>query len=102
MAKKQTPPAVPKERQQTIRQELIENLKERPHSLSDLSKAVGRSEKEIADQLSHIQKTVSLKIDPASCIACGFEFHQRQRLKKPSRCPNCKSNRISNPVFYID
>lgn len=102
MTQKHKPVIVPKEKRQTTRQEIIENLKERPHTISDLSKAVGTSEKEIVEQLSHIQKAGALQIDPPTCIACGFEFNQRQRLKKPSRCPKCKSNRISTPSFSFE
>lgn len=94
--------SIPKERLQTVRQEITDHLKERPHTIADLSKTVGKAEKEIVEQLSHIQKTGTLRIDPAECIACGFEFTERERLKKPGRCPKCKSNRISTPSFSIE
>ncbi len=38
---------------------------------------------------------------PATCKKCGYQFTDRERLKKPSRCPRCKSERIDPPRFYV-
>lgn len=101
MKKKSRSEPVPKERTSTIRQEIIRLLEEETLSVSDLSKAVGKSEKEIVGQLSHIQKSVRLKITPAECLSCGFEFRDRTRTKKPGRCPKCRQSRIAEPLFTI-
>ncbi len=44
-----------------------------------------------------------LRIDPAACRACGFVFKERisKHLHAPSRCPQCRSERISEPRFRI-
>jgi hypothetical protein len=40
-------------------------------------------------------------IEPAVCRQCGFRFHH-DKLHKPSRCPQCKSNWISDPLISIE
>ena len=38
------------------------------------------------------------------CLACGFTFTDRapRRFQAPSRCPQCRSERISEPRFRIE
>jgi len=38
---------------------------------------------------------------PARCRNCGYEFRGRERLRKPSKCPRCHSERIEPPRFYV-
>jgi predicted Zn-ribbon and HTH transcriptional regulator len=71
-----------------------------------LSAALTVKEKEIYDHLVHVERTVAsgqrrFIIHPSNCIACGFEFSKRRRLTRPSRCPKCKSARLSQPLFEI-
>ncbi len=96
---KKTP--VPQERTKTIRQELCELLREERLSVRDLSQIVGKSEKEVLQQLSHIGKSVALMMEPSECLKCGFVFERRNRPKKPGKCPKCQSTRISSPTFAI-
>jgi hypothetical protein len=35
-------------------------------------------------------------------VACGFEFKERERAKRPSRCPRCSSERLTKPRFWIE
>jgi predicted Zn-ribbon and HTH transcriptional regulator len=63
-------------------------------------------EKETLFHLPHIAKSVAarggrLRIRPASCMNCGFEFRDRRRLSPPSRCPQCKQSRIQGPWYQI-
>jgi len=93
---------IPEERKRTVRQEIIALLQEETLSAGDLSKLIGKSEKEIYDQLSQIQKSNSLTIEPAECFSCGFVFEERERTRRPGKCPKCRSTRISAPLFSID
>lgn len=102
MKAKQKKEPVPKERKQTIRQEIIEKLKAESLSVSELSQLVGRSEKEITEQLTQIQQSKKLKIAPAECLNCGFVFEGRTRTKKPGKCPKCRQSRLSDPLFSMD
>ena len=88
----------------TLRQRIVEELQDSPEpiSLKEISKLVGVSEKDLTSHLEHIAKSLKnsnkkLVKFPASCKQCGFELNRRD-FKKPSRCPNCRSENIS-PVF---
>jgi predicted Zn-ribbon and HTH transcriptional regulator len=71
-----------------------------------LSTALSVKEKEIYSHLAHVERTATsgrqrFIIHPSRCIACGFVFEKRKRLTRPSRCPQCKSSRLSQPFFEI-
>ncbi|MFX1237867.1 MAG: hypothetical protein ACFFAS_05170 [Promethearchaeota archaeon] len=43
-----------------------------------------------------------LKILPASCVACGFQFVQKKNeFKIPSKCPKCRQQRIEWPSLRL-
>ncbi len=76
-------------------------------SAKDISVEAGISEKEIYEHLEHIQKTAGKSrfqfvVAPAICKKCGFVFRKRDRLKKPGKCPVCRSQLIKEPVFSIE
>jgi len=56
---------------------------------------------EILVDLKHVEKSKKLKKEPAQCENCGFVYRERSKLKKPSKCPKCKSERILPPRFFI-
>lgn len=98
---------IPMDRRETVRQEIISVLERNTLSAKEISGIVRASEKEVYEHLAHIQKTVSkqgdkLKIVPAECNKCGFEFKKRERLKKPGKCPVCRSETIREPLFSIE
>jgi predicted Zn-ribbon and HTH transcriptional regulator len=75
-------------------------------SAQDISGEIGIPEKEVFDHLLHIRKSLnrrsrSLIVTPSECRKCGFVFRERQRLSKPGRCPNCRGESISYPLFSI-
>jgi predicted Zn-ribbon and HTH transcriptional regulator len=63
----------------------------------------------IYEDLQHIAKSVRatskgdeyLAMLPPTCKACGFTFGKLKKPKKPSRCPQCKSERVTLPQFKI-
>jgi predicted Zn-ribbon and HTH transcriptional regulator len=87
----------------TARQQLREALNEGPRTVAELATRVSLEEREVLDHLSHIEREsrsmLRFSIEPARCVACKFVFKKRDRLKRPSRCPVCKSERISPPRF---
>ncbi len=90
----------------TIREQIIGLLGNDACDARFISQSLGISEKAVYDHMPHIIQTlarqgIKVKIDPASCIACGFEFTDRKRPTKPSRCPRCKKERIDPPKFRI-
>jgi predicted Zn-ribbon and HTH transcriptional regulator len=99
-------PFIPVERQETIRQKIISLLDGKTLSAKDISVDVRVSEKEIYEHLEHIQRTINKSehnfiVTPSECKKCGFVFRKRDRLKKPGRCPVCRSESIKEPLFSI-
>ena len=62
----------------------------------------------LEDDLRHVERGLRkggerLRAEPARCLACGFLFRDRapRHFHAPSRCPTCRSERISDPRFQI-
>lgn len=91
----------PRERNSTIRQELMCLLAGRHLPVNVLSQEIRLSEKEIYSHLEQMQRTGILKITPARCCGCGYIFAKRDRLKKPGKCPRCKGTHIEQPLFSV-
>lgn len=95
---------------ETIRERLAKVLLEsrEPLTIYQLQALVNTELKpsELYDELEHVKKTLKrmgyrLEIVPATCKKCGYVFSDREKLKKPSRCPRCKSERIEPPKFFV-
>ena len=87
------------------RQELTATLRQREWAASELARHFHVRIDEIIEDLRHLQKSLkhsdeSLRLDPAECRKCGFRFSP-EKLNKPSRCPDCKGNRIRDPLMEI-
>lgn len=90
----------------TIRQQIIELLQSGTRDARELSQALSIRERQVYEHLPHIERTVAaqgktLHISPPRCASCGFEFNDRTRLTRPSRCPRCREERIDSPKFTI-
>jgi predicted Zn-ribbon and HTH transcriptional regulator len=106
MKKKSREPFVPAERHETVRREIVEQLKGRTLSPKDISGAVHISVKEVYEHLEHIRRSLTKREDhltviPAECKKCGFIFRKRERLTKPGKCPVCRSETIEEPLFSL-
>ena len=90
----------------TIRQDIMDILRDRYCSARDISKLMGLREREVYDHLTHIEKSLHepqrLIIEPSKCLSCGFVFIKRKRLTMPGRCPVCKKQHITRPIYRID
>ena len=88
----------------TLRQQIAEVLKQRSLDVRELSHLFGVREKEVLDHLQHIARSKQdkrFKMEPASCLECGFVFKKRERLNTPGEYPLCKSESITPPRFQI-
>lgn len=88
----------------TLRQRIIAQIALVPMDLADLAQRLGVKEKELAQHLPHIARSIAAKggrltVDPAVCRNCGYTFKNRTRLTPPSRCPRCKQSRIDGPWY---
>jgi predicted Zn-ribbon and HTH transcriptional regulator len=104
--KKAKEPAVPVERRDTVRHEIVSVLRGRNLSARDISVEVHIPEKEVYEHLEHVRKSANKKdltllIEPAECLKCGFVFRKREKLRKPGRCPVCRGEQIQDPLFSI-
>jgi transcriptional regulator len=91
-------------RYETARQALRAALSDTPRSAKELSGLAGLREKEVLEHLEHLERSLKhegekITVVPPRCLACGFAFRQRDRLSKPSRCAQCKSERIEAARF---
>jgi hypothetical protein len=98
---------VPEERYETLRRRIIALIKEKPFSGKELSGAIRIPEKDVYDHLEHIRKTMNkgeyrLVVQPARCSRCEFVFRKRVRLKKPGKCPLCRSESVTEPYFSLE
>ncbi len=71
---------------------------------------LGRGETRLVyDALLHVAKTIRresggrllLYMEPPRCQRCGYVFRDLKKPRRPSRCPRCRSERISPPRFII-
>ena len=94
----------------TRRERIIEVLLSSgvPLTVEAIIEAAGLDMKprDVYEELEHIRKTlrrqgIKLTMVPPECRKCGYVFKDREKLSKPSRCPRCKSERISPPLFYV-
>ncbi len=78
-----------------------------PLSAKGISGVVKIPEKAVYDHLEHIQRSLArakdgtFVIGPPVCRKCGFSFKKRDRLRKPGRCPVCRGQSITDPLFTI-
>ena len=88
----------------TRREEITSLLEKEPASAKHLADIFGTILPEILEDLKHIKLSVrpkKLVVVPAKCEDCGFVFKERKKIKAPSKCPKCRSERISEPLFQI-
>ena len=89
----------------TRRQEIIVLLEKEEKTAQNLANLFKVDLFEILEDLKHIRyslKPKKLVTKPAQCKKCGFIFKERSKIKKPSRCPSCKSEWIISPLFKIN
>ena len=91
---------------ETVRQQLATHLRAGPATLRDLARALGLNERQTADHLRHVLRSLGpgerLREEPARCGSCGFVFRKRERLTAPGRCPLCRGERIHPAHFWIE
>ncbi|HUU50856.1 MAG TPA: transcriptional regulator [Nitrospinota bacterium] len=96
----------PPKDEKTIRQQIVSLLEGDILSAREISGSIGISEKEVYQHLENIRKTLKnrdqkLIMTSCECRKCGFVFKKRTRLKKPGRCPLCRSENIEESNFAI-
>ena len=87
------------------RKNLIPLLTENPLTVRQIASQLRVQPSDIEDDLRHLEKSLvhtdeTLVVHPAICRKCGFEFGP-EKLRKPSRCPECKASWLTEPEIEI-
>jgi predicted Zn-ribbon and HTH transcriptional regulator len=84
---------------QTRRAQIRDLLSLHPMTLHTLARHLRVRVADLNDDLEHLRRSLgdALQVEPASCDGCGFSFRKRDRFTAPSRCPQCRSERIRGP-----
>lgn len=89
----------------TTRQRIADRLRESPATASDLAGALDLPTPVVYEHLEHVAQSVDgdeqFLVAPPACRDCGFDGFD-DPVNYPSRCPECKSERIAEPEFLVD
>jgi transcriptional regulator len=90
----------------TVRQRITELLRSAELTSHEISKQASVAERDVAEHLRHLEHTLSqsgerLRVLAPHCVKCGFVFGEREKHGRPSRCPKCKSERLSKARFCV-
>ena len=94
-----------RENKMTRREQIIEFLTKEEISAQQLANDFKVELFIILEDLKHIKYSIKhkkLSQKPAQCKKCGFVFEERSKIRKPSKCPKCKSEWIMAPLFRIE
>jgi len=99
-------PAIPRTAEETVRHALADLLAGFTLSAREISVSLRIAEKEIYSHLEHLRKSIhasggTLEVTPPECRRCGFVFVKRDRLNPPGKCPVCRHEAITEPLFTI-
>lgn len=91
--------------ERTTRKRIAAFLREEPAEAGHIA---GEFEITTATALSHVEHIAKsldgtdeqLLAAPPECRECGFDGFDTL-INRPSRCPECKSERVSEPVFTV-
>ncbi|MFO8113885.1 MAG: transcriptional regulator [Halorubrum sp.] len=95
---------------ETTRQRITEVLREGPATASELGESLSLPTPVVYEHLEHVSRSVAdgngagaddqFLVAPPECRDCGFDGFD-DPLNEPSRCPECKSERVGEPAFVI-
>jgi transcriptional regulator len=88
-----------------FRKDLIPLLEKNAMSVTQIARAMDESPKDIESDLLHLFQSLKhgeyrAEVNPAVCRKCGFVFSP-DKLRKPSKCPECKSTWLTEPEISI-
>lgn len=87
----------------TRREQMIQYLEGSEYTVKDLAALIRSNTRDTIDDLNHIKRSVGkrLNIRSAECTSCHFKFTKRERVNTPSRCPQCRSERVVGPWLSV-
>ena len=92
--------------ERTTRQRIADLLRREPAEAAELAREFEITAGTALSHLEHVARSLEgtdeqLLVAPPECGDCGFDDFD-DLLNRPSRCPNCKSEDVSEPVFTIE
>ena len=90
----------------TTRQRIADHLRERPATPASLAAEFAVTPSSAVEHVNHLARSLegtdeTLHVRPPTCEDCGFDGFD-DRLNRPSRCPECKSEAVAEPAFAIE
>lgn len=90
----------------TTRERIADRLRDEPATPSALAAEFAITAGSAISHVEHISRSVEgtgerLLVAPPECHECGFTDFD-DPLNRPSRCPSCKNEGVSEPAFTID
>ena len=90
----------------TTRQRIADALREEPAAAATLAEEFAITTSSALSHVEHIAHSLEgtdeeLLAAPPECRDCGFTGFD-DLTNRPSRCPECKSENVEEPVYTID
>jgi predicted Zn-ribbon and HTH transcriptional regulator len=95
-----------READRTTRERMADELREEALSASALAREFEIRTPEALDHVRHVARSLAptdeaLLVAGPTCQDCGFDEFD-DPVNRPSRCPACKSETLTEPVFRIE
>lgn len=89
----------------TTRERIADALREEAHTGSALAAEFDLPRSTVYDHLEHVARSLpdgeEFLVAPPACRDCGFDGFD-DPVNVPSRCPECKSESVEEPMFLIE
>ncbi|MFO7927968.1 transcriptional regulator [Natronomonas sp.] len=91
--------------ERTTRQRIASFLRDEPAEAGHIASEFEITTEAALTHVDHIAKSLDgtdeqVLAAPPECLDCGFDGFD-SLINRPSRCPTCKSESVSEPVFTI-
>lgn len=89
----------------TTRERMADRLREEPLTASAIAREFDVTASDAITHVQHISRSLDatdeeLLVAPPECGDCGFDGFD-DLLNRPSRCPECKSENVTEPTFRV-
>ncbi|MXR51047.1 transcriptional regulator [Halovenus sp. WSH3] len=95
-----------REAERTTRQRIADRLREQPLQAGAIANEFDITTGEALSHVEHLSKSLEheseqLLVAPPECRECGFTDFD-DLINRPSRCPDCKSESVEEPLFRVE
>jgi len=95
-----------REASRTTRQRIADQLRDDALAAGAIAREFEIQTSDALDHVEHIARSLDstdeqLLVAPPTCEQCGFDDFD-DLVNRPSRCPECKSETITEPAYRID